>query len=127
MKALPLSDRILFTLSRRSANVRTLSQLLRADLETVRKTVWGLEEKGLVVRADEGPPILFRIASDVSIEYRPSRVIVGRSASPDEERPERRGAATHARCGAVTTRGTPCKLRAVAGDYCSYHAPAIEV
>lgn len=122
--SLPLSDRILFVVSRQSATVRGLSQLLCTDIETVRKTLWGLEEKGLVERADEGPPIVFCTAPHVAVEYRPSRIVV--TTSGGARRASVLRLATNGRCSAVTTRGTPCKLRAVAGGYCSYHAEVPE-
>lgn len=129
MKALPLSDRIVFVLTRQPATARGLSQFFRTDLQTIRKTLGGLEREGLVERADDTTPALYRTVDEIDVEYRPSRILIRRpgDGDPGGEPEPAAGQAANGHCTAVTTRGHRCKLRAVAGGYCSYHAPTIEV
>lgn len=127
---LPLSDRVLFALAHRRGTARALSQLLRTDLQTVHKTLGGLEDDGLVVREPgDGGAAVFRTAPGVEVAYRPGRVVVSRDgahvgeASPVVEVHAEPPAPTAAdgRCRALTARGTRCKLDAVADGLCRFH------
>lgn len=125
---LPLSDRILFSLAHKRGTARALSQTLRADVQTVHKTLGGLEDEGLVVREPgEGGAAAFRLASDVAVAYRPGRVVVtreGGAAPPAAAAAEPAAAASDApdgRCRAFTARGTRCKLDSVTDGLCKFH------
>lgn len=120
MKALPLSDRILFAVSSQRHSARSLARLYRQDVQTIYKVLAGLENQGLVQRDEAQAAAVFELAEDAKVEYRPGRLIV--ELDGDDPRTDS-GGEDDGRCTAVTTRGTRCKMRVLADGLCSHHAP----
>lgn len=116
MTALPLSDRILIAVSSQRHTARSLARLFRRDVQSVHKVLGGLEEQELVARDSDAPASVFELAENVEVDYRPGKILVDKDGTDPRTNGEDDG-----RCTAVTTRGTRCKMPAVANGRCQHH------
>lgn len=115
---MPLSDQVLLKLRVAPKTARELSDLLEADITNVHHVLRGLQAQGLVEEREVPREALrWHLAPGVRVTYFPCRVEVT-GARPAAPRPVAGDA-----CRAITKRGRPCRMGAVAEGLCFLHAP----
>lgn len=119
---LALSDRLLLRLRGPPRTARELARDLGADVAVIHRMLRRFEADGVAERDERdaigwngGPG--WRMAAGVRVDLQPARLIVTGA------RPRTAGRENRARCGALSKRGSPCKLPTRQGDRCVFHQP----